>query len=441
MSWRIHFTPGDLARTTVGAPLGPLAETTMAMSLLQCPLQRSLFTHWRGQVGGRLSPRLRPFAALVPAGSSGVDLGSVTGDPPTIELGTGALLAAPRELLLAEMTDLDHRSRLPVSAWAAAEPGSDDRLRLAEAVDAAYRALVEPYWTRIQTGLRSEQALRGQVMISGGVERLLTTLYAPRIRWRPPVLEILAPVQADFYLDGSGLELVPSVFVGALPSLALSLHDQAVPPKLIFPAGRDPADGTLPWPGSVPDAGLAALLGRTRAAVLGSVAAGCTTTELAARVGISAGAASQHATVLRAAGLITTRREGSAVRHTLTALGAALLAGRAPDAIAGELTSLSVLRNPARRRRWQHERDDRVARRAAAAARLRMPAGARAGAGHAGRCRRVPARPRDADPYPRLRAAQPVPGLSRAAVPAGGARFRQLAGHQVAVGRRAGRPR
>lgn len=326
MPWRIHFTPGDLARTTIGAPLGPLAETTMALSLLLCPWQRPVFTEWRGEVGGRLGPRVRPFAALIPAGSRGVDLGSLTGDPPTIEQGTGALLAAPRELLLAEMADLDLSARLPASAWAAAEAGSDGRLRLAEAVDAAYRALVEPYWGRIQAGLRAEQALRGQVLINGGVERLLATLHTPRIRWCPPVLEIRAPVQADFQLSGSGLELVPSVFVGKLPALVLNLQDRAAPPKLIFPAGRDPA-GTRPWPGSPPGAGLAALLGRTRAAVLCSIAAGCTTTELACRVGISAGAASQHATVLRAAGLISTRREGSAVRHTLTTLGAALLEG------------------------------------------------------------------------------------------------------------------
>jgi DNA-binding transcriptional ArsR family regulator len=58
---------------------------------------------------------------------------------------------------------------------------------------------------------------------------------------------------------------------------------------------------------------------------LRSIADGCTTTELAARVGVSVAAASQHATVLREAGLITTRRQGSAVLHSLTPLGVELL--------------------------------------------------------------------------------------------------------------------
>jgi DNA-binding transcriptional ArsR family regulator len=59
--------------------------------------------------------------------------------------------------------------------------------------------------------------------------------------------------------------------------------------------------------------------------VLASVADGCTTTELAHRAGVSLAAASQHAAVLRGAGLIASRRQGSAVLHVLTPLGAELL--------------------------------------------------------------------------------------------------------------------
>ncbi len=70
---------------------------------------------------------------------------------------------------------------------------------------------------------------------------------------------------------------------------------------------------------------LAALVGRNRAAVLGTIAEGCTTTELADRVGISLAAASQHASILRDAGLITTHRKGSAVLHILTPLGVGVL--------------------------------------------------------------------------------------------------------------------
>ncbi|MGW6836569.1 ArsR/SmtB family transcription factor [Streptomyces sp. NPDC054949] len=51
------------------------------------------------------------------------------------------------------------------------------------------------------------------------------------------------------------------------------------------------------------------------------------TGDLARRTGTSPATASHHATVLRAAGLLSTGRDGNGVRHTLTPLGRALLAG------------------------------------------------------------------------------------------------------------------
>jgi len=77
--------------------------------------------------------------------------------------------------------------------------------------------------------------------------------------------------------------------------------------------------------GSAPAASLAALLGRTRAKAIRAIAAGCTTTELAWALGVAPATASEHATVLRNARLISTRRHRNAVLHTLTPLGAALL--------------------------------------------------------------------------------------------------------------------
>jgi thioredoxin-like negative regulator of GroEL len=81
--------------------------------------------------------QMKPLTTLIRSGSQAVDLWSLTGHAPTIEQGVGALLTAPREKLLAEMESLDRVARLPGSAWAAADPGSDARLRLAEALLAA----------------------------------------------------------------------------------------------------------------------------------------------------------------------------------------------------------------------------------------------------------------------------------------------------------------
>nr|WP_238355925.1 winged helix-turn-helix domain-containing protein [Kribbella sandramycini] len=67
------------------------------------------------------------------------------------------------------------------------------------------------------------------------------------------------------------------------------------------------------------------LLGANRAAVLALLAQGpLCTTDIATRAGLSPAAASDHARVLREAGLLTTDRSRRAT-HTITPTGAALL--------------------------------------------------------------------------------------------------------------------
>ena len=268
---------------------------------------------------------MAPLTALIPAGSKAVDLPMVIGEAPTLELGIQALMTAPSELVLTEIEFADRVDRLPAAAWAIAETGGPGRAQLAEAARAAHRALIEPYWTRISDCLHAEQVARCRALASGGPDRLLSSLQSQLVRWHPPVLEVLVPGQVDLHLAGRGLALVPSVFVGTLPNLHQNDYDPAAPPWLVLP----PADGRLGQAGLWADrprgAALAALVGRNRAAVLGAIAGGCTTTELAGRVGISLASASQHASVLRDAGLITTHRQGSAVLHVLTPLGAELL--------------------------------------------------------------------------------------------------------------------
>jgi DNA-binding transcriptional ArsR family regulator len=317
--WRIHFSEDDLARIEVSPTMGPLAETVLAAALLRSPRQpRALLSQWRGQV--LLTPRTRPLTALLPPGCYGVDLPTLTGEKATIEQGLQALLDLPREHLLVEMEYTDRRHRLPALAWAMAEAGR--RPELAEAAQAAYCELVRPFWPRIRACLHAEQATRRRTLARAGPGALLASLQGPRIRWRPPVLEIGMPNHVEMELGGRGIALVPSVFVGKDPSLLENPNDMDEKPRLILPVAD--ADGGRLWAASRGSA-LAALVGRNRAAVLQSVADGCTTTELARRVGISLAAASQHAAVLRGAGLIITRRQGGAVLHMLTPLGAELL--------------------------------------------------------------------------------------------------------------------
>jgi DNA-binding transcriptional ArsR family regulator len=326
MVWRIHFTDDDLERIQVRPTLGPLAETVQAMSLLRCPQQpRATYRQWRGQVKDRLTPQMTALTALMPLGSKGVDLPMLIGTAATIEQGIQALLAVPREQLLMEMEFTDREAKLPAAAWAVAETGQA-RIQLAAAAVAAHRALVEPYWTRIHACLHAEHVAWLRVLADGGTARLLASLQSQWVRWRPPVLEVLVSVDYDIPLNGQGIALLPSVFVGQLPSLHQVPGDPTAMPWLVLPPTGNRMEQRQLWGDPRPrGAALAALVGRNRAAALRTIAGGCSTTELADRVGISLAAASQHASVLREAGLITTHRQGSAVLHVLTPLGVELL--------------------------------------------------------------------------------------------------------------------
>ena len=138
MAWRIHFTDEDLVRIQVSPTLGPLAETVMALVLLRSPCApRRLFSEWRSQVEGTITNRMTALTNLIPPGSTGVDLCTLTGEAPTIGQGLAALLAMPREHVLVEMGITDRWHALPAAAWAVAEPGA--REQLADAAQAAHR--------------------------------------------------------------------------------------------------------------------------------------------------------------------------------------------------------------------------------------------------------------------------------------------------------------
>jgi DNA-binding transcriptional ArsR family regulator len=329
VAWRIHFTDADLDQIRiVGAP-GPLGETLLAVSFLRCPLQSAgQFRAWRDRAAAVTSRELKPLAAVVPAGTRGLDLYTLVGEVPTIRQATDILLGLPSADLLAELEYLDRVQRLPRPAWALAEVNGAARAELARAISIAYQAFVEPYWPQVSAQLRAVAVGWERTAARAGPVRLLASLQSQRIRWKAPVLEIGGPESTrDLYLNGGGITIAPSVFAGRIASVHLDERDPAAPPSLRLPAAEadlvppgDPARSAAGTGGA-----LAALMGRTRAGVLGHVAGGCTTTELAGRCRISVAAASQHATVLRNAGLITTRRRGSAVLHALTPLGEDLL--------------------------------------------------------------------------------------------------------------------
>ncbi|MFF8597034.1 ArsR/SmtB family transcription factor [Streptomyces sp. NPDC015220] len=202
--------------------------------------------------------------------------------------------------------------------------------RLVDVLDHAYGELVAPLWPQIDRLARADHAMRVRSMAEDGIEGLLKGLNPRYIKWNSPVLEIsmASGRSGDVHLCGRGILLIPSFFDGSLPAI----DETAEPPWLLYPVHLNACTAIQPVVVSaatrtdVPQS-LGALLGRTRATVLYVIAdhPGCTTTELGHRAGIAPASASEHATILRTAGLITTTRHRNNALHTLTETGIALL--------------------------------------------------------------------------------------------------------------------
>ncbi|MDG4759956.1 winged helix-turn-helix domain-containing protein [Micromonospora sp. WMMD710] len=328
---KIHFSGEDILRTRVAPAADPVWELVLSLHALQSRNRDPLTSTWRRTVSRELrqdaaSEQLRLLFALNPPRGYFPDFLTPYASVDGLEAGLDAIQRTPVGLLQRDLGVLAAETPLPASAAALARGDVAALYHLTESME-QYRSLaISPYWNRIQAAVAADRNRRARALLDGGVEGLLTSL-RPAMRWEGGVLEVRAyPHSRELHLDGRGLLLVPSFFCAATP---VALLDPALPPVLVYPVDRlgglAPTDrvGTAA-PGAGRDS-LAALLGRTRAAVLQASDDGCTTGEVARRLNISPAAASQHATVLRNAGLLVSHRERNTVLHTLTPLGRAML--------------------------------------------------------------------------------------------------------------------
>jgi len=242
-----------------------------------------------------------------------------------IEQGIEYVLSTPRRRLRTDLERLADQRRLGERTIALARGQRDALHDLGLAIRGYYRAALAPYWAQVRDHIHADIVIRSRALVRNGAGEVLCGLN-PRARWRQSLLELPYSTDQDLYLGGRGLLLVPSFFCWGGP---ISLMDPALTPVLVYPIEHDLnwLSAERPRPNMRE---LATLLGRTRATILVTVAAECcSTSELAERACVSIASASQHASVLRQAGLITTRRRGSCVVHSVTHLGATLIVGHA----------------------------------------------------------------------------------------------------------------
>ncbi|MET7717861.1 winged helix-turn-helix domain-containing protein [Streptomyces sp. NPDC005407] len=328
---RIHFTGDDLARVRMAVRPDELWETILSFHRLRERRRALVFGEWRSETRARLNGETRLLAPMVPPQGYFPDFLTPPEGGSGLDAGLEALRATPPGRLHSELA-LAAAGRggaavLPGRLAALAEGDPEPLARLVGVLRSYYRAAIEPYWPHIQARVEADRAVRGRALLDGGAGELLASL-PPVLRWRAPVLEADYPVERELHLDGRRLLLQPSFFCRGTPVV---YRDAALPPVLVYPAVHNCAPAFSETGGP----SLGKLVGHTRSAVLQAIRFGCTTSELARRAGVSLASASQHAAVLREAGLVVTLRHGNAVLHTLTPLGAALLRGGATAEAAG----------------------------------------------------------------------------------------------------------
>jgi DNA-binding transcriptional ArsR family regulator len=325
VAFRIHLTLQDLARIRVAQAALPLLELELAIRALQDRSQPARLDSWRRRAGAAMSPQARMTLSLMPAIGTPPDFLSPTQGGTPEEL-LEQVRATPRKQIQADLVTAAKHSRIP--AWARYLADDATLLNdLCTGLSQLHDNLLRPLWPQLTSHFMADRTMRARLLLTGGVERLLTHANPQWIRWNPPVLEIrtINGADGDLHPKGEGLTLVPSAF------LTRTIVVSPVPIFITYPALHDQPlrwlTSLAPQKEPAPGAALASLLGRTRGTVLNAIAEhpGCSTKELAALTAITSASASEHATVLRQAGLISTLRHHNTALHSPTRLGLALL--------------------------------------------------------------------------------------------------------------------
>lgn len=323
----VEVSGSDLARCRFA--ISPLIEATSALRVLTGHDSAGVLRPW----AERMRPRLAPLRRADPAVGALISLFRRDDNADFLHpLPAGPRGAFADELAVVRATPLS-RARAELArnlAGHRAPPAYARRIldapdvveRLAGALHATWAALIEPEWPRLRAVLERDIVQRAGRLTAYGWGAALTGLH-PTVSWTGAAMAVRHRDPGTYRLGGRGLLFVPSAFAG----LAVSTAPPG-PFALVYRA-RGVADILGP-PATPPGDTLGPLIGATRAAVLRALAAPATTSQLAARLGMSLGNVGGHLAVLRAAGLVGRTRTGRSVNYVATPLGDALLSPDAP---------------------------------------------------------------------------------------------------------------
>jgi hypothetical protein len=321
----IRFGPADLGN--VRFAISPLLELHSSVRALRDPSANALHLPWiHAALAAVDRADLELLLALQPERTYTPDF---VNPPPNSPLSQfedelDEMLATPPEQIRAEILNAYRKLPLPDVLTLLVEHPEAGLDELAGVIRRYWDATLAPHWERLRMVLEGDVLYRARQMADGGAKQLFSDLH-PELVFDGEALRMEKPFEQDVALDGRGLLFVPSAFVW--PKLA-AITKQPWQPTLIYPAR---GVGMLWEPvGTAQPETLADLLGERRAAVLSSLDAPRSTTEVAQRLDVSPASVSQHLGVLRAAGLVQGNRVRRVVLYARTAIG---------DRLVGQSTS------------------------------------------------------------------------------------------------------
>ncbi|BCL27648.1 DUF5937 family protein [Streptomyces aurantiacus] len=325
MPFHLDFGEEDLLNCRFA--LSPLWETHEAVRTLRRPARQGYHSAWLRRIRTAAAALdLEPLWLLMPYRGNSPDclMPPPIGPAATFEEEIAAVRGTGPEVARAEialsLADTPGATESPLGRALLADPARAVR-ELADTMEAAWHALVEPAWPRLRALLEADIAFRSRRLAEVGLAGLLPGLDR-RVAWDGGRLTVDWKGEHVRELGGRGLVLMPSVFTW--PDV-VSGFDPPWQPTLVYPARG--IGGLWAEPSSRTPEALVRLLGRGRAAVLAALEEPAATTALAHRLGLAPSSVSAHLSALRDAGLLASHRYGHQVLYERTPLGIALASG------------------------------------------------------------------------------------------------------------------
>lgn len=311
--------PEDVAR--IRFAFSPLWELVASLRTLQDPARQVVHLPWITCVRHRLAGLdLAELLELVPPSGYLADFLTPPPDTPLPDFAAELerVRATPPERALHEAGRIrDLRGGDPAVLRRFIDDPAAGVARAADALQAYWETCFAEFWPRVYGLLERDVLSRSRQLARGGARELFAAL-DPAVTWTGEHLVVDRPGCGKERLHGDGLVLVPSAFYWP----AVAVMSAPYQSMLVYPVL---GVGTL-WeqgPPPAPDA-LAALIGRSRARILLALAEPSTTSALAGRMVLTAGAVSQHLGVLSGSGLVVGMRVGKQVVYRRTPAGDAL---------------------------------------------------------------------------------------------------------------------